>query len=61
MVPMRLKKEIRIKLIEWAGSAPKTNIKDKVIKEKNKSIYYQKVGVSRKITGEITGGKHVKH
>ncbi len=43
----------RWKLVEKAGTIGEINIKGRVIKEKNKRVYYQKVGVSRKTAEEI--------
>lgn len=40
-------------MIEKAGRIEGINIKGKVIKEKNKNVYYQKVGVSNKTAKEI--------
>jgi len=43
----------RWKTIERAGVVGEIRIKSKVIKEKNKRVYYQKIGVSRKSAEEI--------
>lgn len=43
----------RWKIIEKAGPVGEINIKSRVIKEKNKRVYYQKIGVSRKSAEEI--------
>ena len=40
-------------LIEKAGRVGEINIKSRVIREKNKSVYYQKVGVGKKTAEEI--------